>query len=436
MATGGPSSSDPTSQTPGQSNTGGGEYDFGYSHVGSPQVDPNMLEEIRKLSFEAAAISEAKMHQDLEEKLAPIQQQLALLLAAISSLSGAPVKSTPPDPSLSLPPPLQSHAAPSGVGNSGPSATSLGGVAGHAPQQVVVQVERPSFYRIKTFSGMKPPRNGESTFMEWIKQAYLLLEDDTLSAVGKRQKILSSLQSAAFDMALTLGKDNTAEEIIDHLKTVYQDRDSVTTMREFYKLAPDTSERPSEYLIRLELELHNILSRGGISEDGINKARLDQFRVTNVDPFVTNLLNARFPQDSVQPSMRDLITAVKSVETADPPSKPGKVKSQAHSVVSDASRMDAVEEKISALLAQVNIAHKDIKRERKSSNPKDTRRNQGNSRDTRRNLSRFCYHCGDYSHLRRNCRNPRNNDAVSARMNALADEREKRQSDLNFNGSQ
>ena len=262
-------------------------------------------------------------------------------------------------------------------------------------------------YRIKSFSGSNPPKNGESTFQEWSVQIQLVLEDPTLSVLGKRQRLLGSLHSPALDMALTLGERSTAVELFAYIRRLYQDSsDGMASLKEFFSLTPTSIEKPSEYLIRLELALQKVRSRGGIRSEDINSTRLHQFRSTSRNQNVYNLLNARFPKGT-SPTLPDLIDAVKEVERDDTHFK---VRSCVQTTPSEMEEIQKLRSQVQGLHSLVNRVQQSEAGATKSSSPQ---RNEGRFR--------FCYNCGELNHISYQCKRARNAELVCKRL----EEREK-----------
>jgi len=276
-----------------------------------------------------------------------------------------------------------------------------------ASTQSAATMDQPSyagnsgFYRIKSFSGSTPPKNGESTFREWSVQIRLVLEDPTLSVLGKRQRLLGSLHSPALDMALGLGERSTAVELFAYIRRLYQDSsDGMASLKEFFSLTPTATEKPSEYLIRLELSLQTVRSRGGIREEDINSTRLHQFRTTSRNQNVYNVLNARFPKSS-SPSLPDLIDAVKEVERDDILFK---AKSHAQTTPSEMTE-------IKHLRSEVQEIHSLVNRVRQSEGGASKPPPQRNDVQFR-----FCYNCGDMDHISYQCKKARNAELVCERL--------------------
>ena len=90
-------------------------------------------------------------------------------------------------------------------------------------------------YGVRSFSG-HGPKSGEVSFEEWFKQVELVVEDDSLSEQGKRQKVLGSLHSSALDLARSLGPNATAQEICQIMERMYgSTANGVQLLHEFFR---------------------------------------------------------------------------------------------------------------------------------------------------------------------------------------------------------
>ncbi len=431
--------------------------------------DPTYMEDdkieraVAKAMEKQTAIITAHLAKNLTDQLAVLMEKMgrpttpptgSTLPPPDSSGSAAPT-STPPTGSTPQAPEVTTSSEPlphAAAGNSGaggskqatptdthlstPSSSSaVDGTssAGLISQPAMVNWERPSssYYRLKTFSGVWPVRNGEASFEEWSRLVGIVLEDKAISSTGKRQRILSTLQPPAFDVAFNLGTNKPIEDVISHLKRLYHFKDNgPMSLQEFYKQTPKPTERPSDYLIRLEVELQKVLAQGGITEEHMDKTRFHQFRSTNRNHSLYSLMNAAFRSDSPAPSLVELMDAVKEMERTDALYAPKNPQSHVQNTTSTLEQTNY--DKLQAEIASLKSMLSKTKQEAPPAPSRETRPG-----DRRRDIMRFCYNCGDYSHQLYACQNPSNSELVQQRLKAREDHRRKRgprQGSLNYRG--
>ncbi|XP_064600105.1 uncharacterized protein LOC135466512 [Liolophura sinensis] len=286
-------------------------------------------------------------------------------------------------------------------------------------QQMPIFWERPSphFYRVKPFSGTYPVKSGESSLEEWCQQMRIIQDDQTLTASSKRQRLMSSLLSPALDMVLGLGENKQPDEMISYLRRLYRGKkDDVLTWKQFFSLTPTPSELPSEYLIRLEVELQKLRLSKPMSQTEVDQTRLTQFRTTNRNPNVYSILNARF-QTGASPSLPELMDAVRDVEKDDVvfPTQ-AKARNHVHNtsetVESGSSELHDLKADIQKIFSLVSQTHSLTKQPDQDHLVRNKEQEPKKNGQKTTKFCRFCHNCGQWDHSRPRCRNSPNQALV------------------------
>ena len=295
-------------------------------------------------------------------------------------------------------------------------------------------------YRVRPFSG-NSPKSGEVTFEEWEKQVELVLEDDTLSDKGKRQKILNSLNVPALDLARSLGVEASAKDIVGHLNELYGSvANGVRLLHEYFGMKREPSERLTDYLQRLAIKVQKVVKRGGLKEEQVNETLLTHFKSSCNDERISQILHIKY-YDTF-PSLKELIKEVKRVEEdfrqpikketasqkvnirsqAVPPTEPNlqeRLEKLEGQMKEWGSKMCAAQA-TSAAATQLGLntwpqQQGEADNQRSQSTSSGTRR--GNQGGSRRQRLIFCYNCGlSDGHLMQSCKNDPNPVLVQKRL--------------------
>ena len=292
-------------------------------------------------------------------------------------------------------------------------------------------------YRVKPFSGHSP-KGGEVTFEEWLKQVELVVEDDSLSEKGKRQKILGSLHSPALDLARSLGSDVTAREICEHMEKMYgSTANGVQLLHEFFKMSREPTERATDYLQRLYIKICKVAKKGGIRQSHVDETLITHFKTTCKDEQVAQVLHIKFDTENL-PNFELFMRTVKKVEEEfgdsskkkdEKPKARLNMQQQSSEGENLADRLSKLEKQISEFTEQctnvlqaVTVQNQQasaVQRGEGSNSHSTDGAARGGSRSTygRNRRVYFCYNCGqDDGHSLRNCTNPTHAALVQRRL--------------------
>lgn len=149
-------------------------------------------------------------------------------------------------------------------------------------EHVVKSVEKTSHahstLRLRAFSGKMPRPYSEADYETWRSHVDLLMEDASLSELGKTRKILESLLAPASDVIRPLGPEATPADYLKLLDSAFGTvEDGEELFVRFMNTLQDHGEKPSAYLLRLQVAVNHTVRRGGLEPHEVNKQLLKQF---------------------------------------------------------------------------------------------------------------------------------------------------------------
>ncbi|CAI5648799.1 unnamed protein product, partial [Oreochromis niloticus] len=149
-------------------------------------------------------------------------------------------------------------------------------------EHVVKSVEKTSHahstLRLRAFSGKMPRPYSEADYETWRSHVDLLMEDASLSELEKTRKILESLLAPASDVIRPLGPEATPADYLKLLDSAFGTvEDGEELFVRFMNTLQDHGEKPSAYLLHLQVALNHTVRRGGLEPHEVNKQLLKQF---------------------------------------------------------------------------------------------------------------------------------------------------------------
>ncbi|KAM8752385.1 zinc finger CCHC domain-containing protein 18 [Rhynchonycteris naso] len=133
---------------------------------------------------------------------------------------------------------------------------------------------------LKFFSGRAVPVQGEETFENWLMQVNGVLPDWNMSEEEKLKRLMKTLRGPAREVMRLLQAANPSLSVADFLramKLVFGEfESSVTVQGKFFNTLQAQGEKVSLYVIRLEVQLQNVIQAGIIAEKDANQTRLHQ----------------------------------------------------------------------------------------------------------------------------------------------------------------
>ena len=246
---------------------------------------------------EVPAAEPDKDSQSQTSDIAPspsIQQEVVTATTTTHSLHASPVWSPehmePQNPAKRTEPTVTQHSLGS-AGAAAPvmvqQALAMSDVNPPRVQQMVIEHivkndnamshQRLSF-RLRVFSGKIPRPSNEPDYFTWRTGVEFLMTDPSISDLHRTQKILDSLLPPATDVIKQVTPQASPSAYLELLDSVYGSvEDGDDLFFKFMSTLQDGSEKPSEYLHRLQVILSTAIRRGGVSEKERNHRLLKQF---------------------------------------------------------------------------------------------------------------------------------------------------------------
>ncbi|KAL1767056.1 zinc finger protein CCHC domain-containing protein 12 [Sigmodon hispidus] len=136
---------------------------------------------------------------------------------------------------------------------------------------------------IKLFSGRAEPAQGEETFENWLSQVTGVLPDWHMPEEEKVRRLMRTLRGPAREVMRLLHAANPSLNVAEFLRAMKlvfgESESSVTIHSKFFNTVQAHGEKPSLYVIRLEVQLQNAIQAGVFAEGEANKVRLHQLLV-------------------------------------------------------------------------------------------------------------------------------------------------------------
>lgn len=136
---------------------------------------------------------------------------------------------------------------------------------------------------MKLFSGRADLIQGEETFENWLSQVHEVLPEWHMSEEEKLKRLMGTLRGPAREAMRLLQAANpnlNVAEFLRAMKLVFgESESSVTVHDKFLNISQTYGEKPSMYMIRLEMELQDAIQAGVLAERDANRIRLHQVLV-------------------------------------------------------------------------------------------------------------------------------------------------------------
>ncbi|XP_026086508.1 zinc finger CCHC domain-containing protein 12-like [Carassius auratus] len=132
--------------------------------------------------------------------------------------------------------------------------------------------------RLRVFSGRSPRPPNEPDFDTWRASVDFLINDPSISDLHRTRKILDSLLPPAADIVKLVRPPALPAVYLELLESVYGSvEDGDELLAKLMSTLQNQSEKPSDYLHRLQVILSAAIRRGGIAESERDRYLLKQF---------------------------------------------------------------------------------------------------------------------------------------------------------------
>ncbi|XP_029390450.1 zinc finger CCHC domain-containing protein 12 [Mus pahari] len=176
---------------------------------------------------------------------------------------------------------------------------------------------------MRLFSGRAEPAQGEETFENWLSQVTGVLPDWHMPEEEKVRRLMRTLRGPAREVMRLLQAANPGLDVEDFLRAMKlvfgESESSVTAHSKFVNTVQEHGEKPSLYVIRLEVQLQNAIQAGVFAEREANQARLHQLLVgaemsTDLRFRLKNLLRVYANEPERLPNFLELIRMIREEE--------------------------------------------------------------------------------------------------------------------------
>ncbi|XP_040197930.1 paraneoplastic antigen Ma1 homolog [Rana temporaria] len=136
------------------------------------------------------------------------------------------------------------------------------------------------YRKLQIFLGRVPRPDGEEEFESWMDQAMQAIEEWDVSEAVRRQRISESLRSPAADVSRSQKRGRPDCEAMDYIEALYTGYGRVEKlpgpMYKFEHTHQWRGEKLSDYVVRVDRILHQIILKKGIHPREVDRVRLDQ----------------------------------------------------------------------------------------------------------------------------------------------------------------
>lgn len=136
---------------------------------------------------------------------------------------------------------------------------------------------------MRQFSGRAELAQGEETFENWLSQVTGVLPDWHMPEEEKVRRLMRTLRGPAREVMRLLHAANPSLNVAEFLRAMKlvfgEPESSVTAHGKFFNTVQTLGEKPSLFVIRLEVQLQNAIQAGVFAEAEANKARMHQLLV-------------------------------------------------------------------------------------------------------------------------------------------------------------
>lgn len=305
------------------------------------------------------------------------------------------------------------------------------------------------------FSGNSPKPSTEVDYSIWRLRAKQVLNDSTLSEGQQRRMLLDSLLTPALNVALSIGAQAPPSAYLHELDKAYG---NVTGGEELYiqflETHQDSGERASDYLRRLQTLLQEVVESNGLAKQDADSQLLKQFLRGCWDDSLITTLHLKEPLNGPHkntPTFSELLFKIRAYEKE---SQLKEMRRKQHiggnstkvhtqtllttdesepssdnvSTVIDAHTKEQLKERIRQLEAELqkNASAQNAHLPRndragRTSPPKPKGSTTAPSVPTvstenHTKVVKFCYNCGEDSHMLPQCTNPTNAVLVQKKL--------------------
>ncbi|XP_072460503.1 paraneoplastic antigen Ma1 homolog [Notamacropus eugenii] len=134
--------------------------------------------------------------------------------------------------------------------------------------------------QLRSFSGEDPCPPGEEPYDSWIKHATEIVKQWKMNDMEKQKKLMESLKGRAFDLIRILKLQTPDATVLECLQKLDKQYGSTETPQQAYVQFLTTfqreGEKPSEFVLRVDKLLQNLVVKGAVRPNEVDAVRLAQ----------------------------------------------------------------------------------------------------------------------------------------------------------------
>ncbi|XP_020824352.1 paraneoplastic antigen Ma1 homolog [Phascolarctos cinereus] len=136
------------------------------------------------------------------------------------------------------------------------------------------------FDKLGSFSGENPCPPEEELYDSWIKHATEILKQWKVNDMEKQKRLMESLKGRAFDLIRILKLQTPDATVLECLQKLDKQYGGAETPQQTYVQLLTTfqheGEKPSEFVMRVDKLLQNLVAKGAVRPSEVNTVRLAQ----------------------------------------------------------------------------------------------------------------------------------------------------------------
>ncbi|XP_068955596.1 paraneoplastic antigen Ma1 homolog [Petaurus breviceps papuanus] len=134
--------------------------------------------------------------------------------------------------------------------------------------------------KLRSFSGENPCPPGEEPYESWIKHATEILKQWKVNDMEKQKRLMESLKGRAFDLIHVLKLQTPDATVLECLQKLDKQYGGAETPQQAYVQFLTTfqrdREKPSEFVLRVDKLLQNLVVKGAVKPNEMDAVRLAQ----------------------------------------------------------------------------------------------------------------------------------------------------------------
>ncbi|XP_027702743.1 paraneoplastic antigen Ma1 homolog [Vombatus ursinus] len=172
--------------------------------------------------------------------------------------------------------------------------------------------------KLGSFSGENPCPPEEEPYDSWIKHATEILKQWKVNDMEKQKRLMESLKGRAFDLIRILKLQTPDATVLECLQKLDKEYGSAETPQQTYVQFLTTfqheGEKPSEFVVRVDKLLQNLVVKGAVRPNEVDAVRLAQVSSGLLDDKDLQVQIIKLEKEKQQIGYEELMAIVKLYE--------------------------------------------------------------------------------------------------------------------------